>query len=458
MSRRDDTERQAPVWVSVVAVALIVSAVAAALAAFQRLPVAGSGLTGSGVFGRSVTIYTDGIAGITQPQGVSYSPDGAYIATLGVFTPCVASSQQLTGCVHGLAIFDAVSGQEEELAPIEPLVGLQASMDSAESGPYVSVYGIGWTPDSAWYGLIYSVFDVPRPLTPDSLVDSGLLMLNPKTNAIRVVRGDSGYFTTLGGFAADRPIWDPLHQSQFPASPLAPSLDYTWRDTNTPIATHPARGPITRLPDDADSFAPIGNPEGIGAYTIWQPGVLFGPGSVNLGGQRSAFLTTFPAWSDTGDRVGVFTAGVSLPTPNEALGIISAPASTGVPSALAPDAYIVAPARDVALTSVQERIGAYGWAQLAWSPDGALLASVVCFSRRGESIEIRDTISGSVVGQASLDLNPGDPGCRALGQNQAQGAYPHPNMALAWSPDGHQVALADAAANTITIWPVLPNK
>ncbi|MGH2502617.1 MAG: hypothetical protein ACRDID_08895, partial [Ktedonobacterales bacterium] len=162
----------------------------------------------------------------------------------------------------------------------------------------------------------------------------------------------------------------------------------------------------------------------------------------------------FPAWSDSGRRVGVFTAGVSFPTPDGAYSVVSAPASAGSPHVTPPDTYITTPSRDPALTAVQDHIGAYGWAQIAWSPDGSILASITCFSRLGETLEVRDTLSGDLLGQQALAMSNDDPGCRDLGQAQKLGAYPHPNLSVAWYPDGHQLALADSSASTITIWQI----
>ena len=454
MDRHSDATRQAPLWLSIVSVALIVGAVAAALAALQRLPATGTGASGEGTLSHENTLDISYVAGLAQPEGLAFSPDGARIATLGVFTPCAPTPHQLSPCGHGLAVFDAVTGGLVRLAPIEPLLGLPTSSVSSQTSSYVSLYGLGWTPDSAWYGLIYSVFNTPTPSTPDDMQDSGLLLINPRSGVASVIRGDSGYFASLGGLSVDHPTWDRAHQSQLPPSAVIPSLLYSWAHSAVPQALDAASTPITRLPANASAFAPVGNPDGTGPFTIWQPGILVGPGSAGLPGQRSAFLTTFPAWSDSGERVGVFTAGVSLPTPARALGTVSAPASVGTPQVSFPNAFIAAPARDMALPRVQQAIGAFGWAQVAWSPDGASLASVTCFARQGERMELRDTLSGALLGQASLSLAAGDPGCRDLGYEQKLGAYPHPNLTIAWSPDGHQLVLADKSAATLTIWQI----
>ncbi len=455
MDRHSDDTRQASVWISIISVVLIVGAVATALAMLQRLPANGPGFAGQGALSVETSLDISYVAGLAQPEGASFSPDGARLATIGVFTPCAPTPHQLTPCGHGLAILNPISGSLIRLVPIEPLLGIPTTSGASKGGPFVSLYGVGWTPDSGWYGMIYSVFNTPKPMTPDDLQDSGLLLFNPSTAGTNIIRSDSGYFSSLGDLSADHPIWDTERQNQRLPSPLLPSLLYSWVDDDAPLALDPVLTPLTHIPVNANTFAPVGNPDGHSPFTIWQPGTLIGPGSSGLSGQRSAFITTFPAWSESGGRVGVFTAGVSLPTPDRALGIVSAPASLGSPYVTPPDAFILAPARDMALTNVQERIGAYGWAQIAWSPDGSILASVTCFARHGEVMELRDTLSGALLGQADLSLSTSDPGCRDLGESQKMGAYPHPNMTISWSPDGHQLILADATADTITIWSII---
>jgi hypothetical protein len=460
MDRHHEATQQAPLWISIVSVILIVGAVATALATLQRLPMNGGGATGQGVLGNETKSVVDisFTTGLAQPEGVAFSPNGARIAIIGVFTPCAPAPRQLTSCNHGLAIFNALTDDLIRVSLIEPLLGIATSNATQQDRLYVSLYGVGWTPDSAWFGLIYSVFNTPKPTTPDNLQDSGLLLINPDTGGTTIIPGDSGYFASLGELSSDHPIWDTQRISQRPSSPLLPALLYSWSNSAEPQALDPIHAPVTHLPGNADSFAPIGLPNGRSPFTIWQPGTLIGPGSSGLSGQRSAFITTFPAWSDSGARIGVFTVGLSLPTPDRALGVLSAPDTVGAPHITPPDAYISTPPRDLALTNVQASIGAYGWAQVAWSPDGSLLASITCFARQGESMELRDTLSGSLLGQSTLPLSTSDPGCRDLEQPQKLGAYPHPNLSIAWSPNGRQLVLVDTAAASLTIWQILPNR
>jgi hypothetical protein len=90
-------------------------------------------------------------------------------------------------------------------------------------------------------------------------------------------------------------------------------------------------------------------------------------------------------------------------------------------------------------------VGAYGWATVAWNPAGTALASVTCFARQGQTLELRDTASGAVTGSSALTLGPNDPGCRDASAS---------NLSLVWSPDGATLLTVDRAASTLTLWTV----
>jgi hypothetical protein len=103
------------------------------------------------------------------------------------------------------------------------------------------------------------------------------------------------------------------------------------------------------------------------------------------------------------------------------------------------------PARDVALAHVQESVGAYGWALVAWNPAGTSLASVTCFARKGQTLELRDTASGAVIGSEPLQLGANDPGCRDASAT---------NLSMVWAPDGSTLLTIDHSASTLTLWSI----
>ncbi len=447
MNRADRPPRQSPLWLSVLSVALIVIAVIGALAATQRLTIGIFGAPTHNALSSSVTISTDTTAGLIHPQGASFSPDGSRIAVIGAFTPCHQVVPGLPRCGHGLAIYDSHSGAIVQVSPIEPLLGVSTppdeKTDARGSGGYVHLSALGWSPDSAWFAVVYSVFDNPMPASPDDMLDSGLLVISPQTGATQIIRGDSGYFASLEGIPTAHPIWHITSASETVGFTPAQGLLLAWNSAGLPFPTETAQASLSELPANAGPRYPVGVPDGSAPFTIWQPGLVIGPESAGVGGGRSAFVTTFASWSSNGEHVGAITAGVTLPTPMRAESAVSAPAGTASPTIAEPVAMPATPVRDVALARVQEAVGAYGWASVAWNPAGTALASVTCFARSGQALELRSTASGALIGSALLPLAAGDPGC-----HDSNGS----NLSMTWAPDGSMLLTSDRAASSITLW------
>ena len=449
MDRADRSPKQSPLWLSVVSVALIVAAVIAALAATQRLTIGIFGSPALDALSAPLSISTDTTAGLLQPHDAAFSPDGGRIAVIGSFAPCPQLTPGLPRCGHGLAIYDSHSGNLIQVSPIEPLLGVTTPPDSLAkargSGGYVHLSALGWSPDSAWFAMVYSVFDTAAPTTPDDMLDSGLLLVSPQTGATRLIRGDSGYFSSLGGASAAHPIWSVSDGTETVDFTPAPGVIFAWGANGLPQPTVAIHGSLGELPASAGARYPVGEPDGAAPFTIWQPGVVIGPGSAAVGGGRSAFVTTFSSWSANGAYLGQITAGLTLPTPMRADAAVSAPAGTLGPAIAEPSTMLATPARDVALARVQESVGAYGWASVAWNPAGTALASVTCFARQGPALELRDTASGALIGSALLKLSAYDPGCRDASDS---------NLSITWSPDGSRLLTVDRAASTVTLWTV----
>ncbi len=448
MDRADRPPRQGPLWLSVISVALIVAAVIAALAATQRLTSSIFGAPVLNALTSSLTISTDTTAGLLQPQDAAYSPDGSRIAVIGAFTPCYQLAPGLTRCGHGLAIYDSHSGALIQVSPIEPLLGVTSPDDAAAShsaAAYVQLHALGWSPDSAWFAMVYTVFDTANPSSPDDMLDSGLLLINPQTGATRIIRGDSGYFSVLNGGAAARPVWHIRNGAETVGFTTPPGVIFAWGANGLPYPTLPVRTSLSELPANAGAQYPVGAPDGSAPFTIWQPGIVIGPGSAAIGGGRSAFVTTFASWSADGAHVSDITEGLTLPTPVQADSAVSASAGTPGPAIVEPATMPAAPARDVALAHVQEAVGAYGWALVAWNPAGTALASVTCFSHTGQTLELRDTASGAVVGSGALTLGANDPGCQDANAT---------NVSMMWAPDGSKLLTVDRSSSTLTIWTI----
>lgn len=449
MDRADSSPRQSSLWLSMVSVALIVAAVVGALAATQRLTVGIFGAPAPDALSSSLTISTDTTAGLLQPEGAYFTPDGARIGVIGEFAPCQQHTPGLTRCGHGLAIYDSHSGALIQLMPIEPLLDVTPPADSHRpthsAGGYVHLSALGWSPDSTWFAMVYSVFDAPAPSSPDDMIDSGLLLVTPQTGATRIIRGDSGYFATLNSAPGSHPIWHISSASETVGFSEPPGVIFAWGANGLPFPTVPVKAALDDLPANAGPRYPVGEPVGAAPFTIWQPGLVIGPDSAQAGAGRSAFVTTFASWTADGAHVGDITTGLALPAPIRANSIVSAPSGTAGPTIPQPTTLPNAPARDVALARVQEAVGAYGWASVAWNHSGAALASVICFARKGQTLELRDAASGALSGSAPLRLHAGDPGCSDATDT---------NLRLQWSPNDTRLLVVDRSAATLTLWTI----
>src|SRR5262249_13959918 len=226
-------------------------------------------------------------------------------------------------------------------------------------------------------------------------------------------------------------VWNLAQRTTTRAFIPEAGLSYAWGQQMQPYPILSVRGPVTTLPTGAGPRYPVGNPASDSTFTIWQPGLLLGSGSSGTG--NSTFISTFATWSPSGDTATVMTVAVNLPQiPN----LVSSTHSSGTAPVLMPGSRIAAPPRDPALSAVEKEIGLDGWALVAWNPDGSLLASVNCFAATDQTIEVRSTATGAVVGSAPINLPKGDTGCSNLGLRASSGTYPGAAYALDWSPDG----------------------
>jgi hypothetical protein len=187
-------------------------------------------------------------------------------------------------------------------------------------------------------------------------------------------------------------------------------------------------------------------------FTLWQPGLVIGGHSAGGGLAQSLFVSLIPTWSEDSMWFTVILAEVALNGDDTHLRA-GAGASPVAPYPL-PASLGAVPSRDAALEAVRKQVGASGWAVVAWNPAGKLLASVACFAAPRPLLELRETNSGTSQGTAALTLPPGDDGCRAFGDAETFGAYPHPPLMLRWSPDGARLLLSDRDASALTLWTV----
>lgn len=438
------------VGLAVLAVVLVVAALAI-LAAAGHFAAGQGDDTSPGKLLAPLRISTQATAQLSCPSSAAFSPDGAQVMVLGTLGPCgAAGSLDSPSVQHAAAIYDSVTGALRKVIPLEPLLGLDpAGLPRWLRRGSVSFFGLGWSPTGTHLAFVYTAFDSAMRISPDDVLDSGLLLVDADQGTGTAIRGDSAFFATIGGASGGFPVWNVARGTEAPAGAPAVGLAYSWNG-GQPQPLAPIHGPVAQLPIDAGPRYPVGNPDGGATFTIWQPGLVAGPGSARLSSGQAVFLTAFPSWSTDGAYVTLIIAGAALPAPTASVG-----ATDGVPLPLpTPATFAEAPARDAALDAVQQQVGRYGWALVAWNPAGTLLASVNCLTSGGEQLELRDANAGSTTSTAALALGPGDGGCRDAIHSRTVGAYPNAPLALLWSPTGDRVLVSDRTAGTLTLWPV----
>ncbi len=437
-------------WAAVLAVLALV-AVAVGLFAASRV-----GITRLGAGSATGVLHAPRITNTAAeklgcPSAPDFSADGSLVMVLAVQGPCEPPEVAAFG-THALAIYQSRSGSLQRVLRPDALLdgdSPTAFQSLARRARFVSYYSLGWSPDGRHIALVYTVFTSASRLTPDTMLDAGLLVVDVARATGQVIHGDSGYFSSLGGTSAGLPVWNLSQLTTKPAFTPEAGLSYAWGQQSQPAPILSVRGAVTTLPTGAGPRYPVGNPTSDSTFTIWQPGLLLGPHSSGTG--NATFLSTFPTWSPNGATATVMTVGVNLPQMPD---LENLTASGGIAPVLMPSSRIAAPPRDVALSAVEREVGLEGWALVAWNPEGSLLASVNCFSLSGESVEIRSTATGAIVGSASISLPKGDAGCSNLGVGASSGTYPGSAYALSWSPDGTTLLLSDRIANTLTQWQV----
>jgi WD40 repeat protein len=453
VEQREHTSSPVGLLTGMLAVIVVVAGVVGVLSATRRNgPAAGS----SGLLAASVVAASAHTAHLLCPSSAAFSPDGTQLAVIGASMECRAAADSFVG--HALAVYDARTGTLTHDIPLDPLIGYDPLLPRAlQRIGAVRYVGLGWSPDGTRVAVAYTTFSSATQLTFSRVVSSGLLLVDVTTGTAATVPGDAGFFTTAPGTYAGLPIWQLVPQSVTPPFTPQPGLTFAWSNAGQPSPIIPlGPRPLTDLPMRAGPRYPVGNPDGDSVFTIWQPGVVLGTQLAGASAGHAELVSAFPSWSATGSDVTMLVTAVTFP----------APASNGTSADALPDDVVppvlpmptpgpVVPARDAALTAVAAEVGANGWAQVAWNPSGAELASVNCLAPSGPTLEVRDTQTGQVIGSAAIEPS-GLGGCRQFNGAESLGDYPNPNLTLLWSPDGSHIAVADEAASAVILWSVQP--
>lgn len=442
------TARPRPTFALLVAILVVAAIAATTLVARVGFP--WSAAAGAGALRSSVRVQTLVSAHLACPIDPYFSPDGAHVSLLGTLNKCPADTLEPNAPAErtswALAIFSATTGALERSIPLDPLL-----MDGGRASSVTRYASLGWSPDGRRLAVVYTTFAAPGGAQPGGITDSGLLLVSAATGEATVIGGDSGFFSALSGTSSGYPIWDIADRSAVSDYLPEAGLAYAWGQDGAPATVQPLRGTLSELPRIAGPHYPIGDPTGGSRFTLWQPGLVIGGRSVGGGLTRSLFVSLIPTWSEDSMWFTVILAEVALTGASETgqRAVTSAPPVAPYPIAPSLGA---APSRDSALEAVRQQVGASGWAVVAWNPAGTRLASVACFAAPRLALDLRDTSAATPQATATLDLPAGDGGCRAFGDTDVFGAYPHPPLMLRWSPDGSRLLLSDRDAGTLTLW------
>lgn len=390
-------------------------------------------------------------AGVRCVSGVAFSPTGAYLAVVGTTGACDESPAAPAS--HRLVLFGATYGEiRADIELDDLLVGQNTGVEARDIGAS-RFAGLGWNPSGTRYAVAFVAFDRHAVVSLDDVVCSGLLLVGIDGAQPVFIPGDAGLYDSGTGIYGGLPGWDLRAGEPMAAYIPEPSLVYAWQHAVQPLSIVALdHDPVKKLPVTAGPRYPVGNPAGDATFTLWQPGVLFGPAVAppSAGPGNGAFVTHFASWSPGGDRLAYMVAGAASPPPQYTDSLASQPRA--VPSMAAPPHLPPSPPRDAAFIEVQREIGPAGWAAIAWNPAGSLLASVNC-ADTAPRLELHETGTGALVDAAALSPDDGSI-CSTSKLDRTLGAYATPNPSLAWSPDGARLLLADQVSGDVWVWAV----
>lgn len=450
-----ETQTRRHLWLTLLAVLALVAAVALTLVAGRGQ---NSGAATNQLISGTLKVSTLESAHLACPSDPTFSPDGSRLVIFGVLTTslspgssCSALDTGITTAAYAYAVFDTRSGQPIRVMSLDSQLLEQLGDFANEDPPQFAYSSLGWSPDGTHVAFAFTAF-TGAARSPESVLDSGLLLLNASSGRMTIVRGDSGFFSAASGVSTGFPVWHVAHGSELPSFLPSPALSYRWSQDGVPQPLLALSGPLAQLPAEAGPHYPVGAPDGGSRFTIWQPGLVIGAASLG-GSAQSAFVTAFPAWSPDGADVTLMVAGLTLAgsTSQSTHTFTGAPQSPPLPL---PATLPAVPARDAALGAVQAQVGDAGWDVVAWNDDGTLLASTNCFVRANRQVEIRDTATGALLAHEPFTLPQGDSGCATGQQANTMGGYPGIALSLQWSPQGDRLLLVDCGAGTLTFYQI----
>ncbi|HLY32073.1 MAG TPA: WD40 repeat domain-containing protein [Ktedonobacterales bacterium] len=404
----------------------------------------------------SVTMqtFTPSAGDITCLTDAAWSPDGSQIALFGYQGECPQFDFTQTASSGAINVYNVVKGKQTARWLPDTLITKVAppSTASGQTGQSIVYGSISWAANGQYLALPFAIVSI-FPLnfgSPTEITQIGLLLINLSGGQDRVflhpyqapANLDANSALVAGGFEWDVTTGTVIaHNLGLPGA-----VAYRW-------GAHGQLIPLAKAPSAA-----IGNPVGGQTFTIWQPGeAQVGLELPNYSQQVRLtpipglylWLSTFGVWSPDGR----YLYAPAIVLDNQALPGTAAPDSAqlqkggyGTLSTISPHDQVLAELYPHLLQQIsgetQQGLTANPATDIAWSPDGRLLASQTDFPVQSSdpfTLTLYNCATGKVSMRLTHDtkLTPSSDDVLSL---------------LRWSPDGKHLALADNAFNTMTIW------
>lgn len=411
-------------------------------------------------------------------SAVAWAPDNRLVALVGYQRDCPQfGSEQYNYWPGYLAIYDTTTGKSVAQInldlPIQQALHLTAPVDVTPANiiPQGSVgsqaiqYGrLAWAPDGKRLAITFYVSELTSASRRNV---TGILLIGADGSAPRVLATP----LSASGAQADprEEVWDlargaplpvnasaPIGQAFFTAGLGAAALSYHWGANGALIPSQPL--PLVGQTPPTPATETVGNPAGGAQFSIWQPGqvnVIYPPGANGQAGTSTpgipVFQTAFLAWSPDGR----YLLDTSL------TGVLAAPSGVTPPSAqtLTRLNFANAPAlpvRDAALLNVIKLQGGSATTQqfgetsnVAWSPDGKLLAAVTGYSAKDNDpdyAQVTITLYNCATGKRLAAV------VAHAAVNQTGYGNLFVNVFVSWSPDGKRLLYFNPQLGSLTTW------
>ncbi|HEX6818593.1 MAG TPA: hypothetical protein VF120_09480 [Ktedonobacterales bacterium] len=228
---------------------------------------------------------------------------------------------------------------------------------------------------------------------------------------------------------------------------VKPALQYNWDPSGSLYYAQSLPDPRDPTAATTQLAVPVGNPT-TGRFSIWQHGDL----GLTQGGASTlpTWFTSYGAWAPDGSRI---IDSIDLFAVLQPLGQTSLDASAlnGTNFANAPLLLVRDAGMQAVLAALQTDVASTNAVQIAWRPDGKVLATQSVASTggpvRNHEVTLYDCAKGKVL--VTLASPPSRGSAQTVG-----------GPLLRWSPDGTHLLLFDPALHVIAIWgpSMLPTK